>query len=187
MNGDLWYALWNRTSRDIEIIDSKTSTGALGFTVLEAARAATEGKSLDTVVKTAKDMIPRVKFVVCMNTMKYLIKTGRAPKVAYIGEMFQVKPLIGMVSGSGLVDSLGKVNGKKKAPHKLMELMENYIDINAPSHIMVHYTDDVTVGEELRDLILSKVNCKELYMTPYSPVMAAATGPVISLAFYSSQ
>ena len=71
---------------NIEIIDSKTSAGALGFIVLEASRAARAGKSLAEVVQIAQDMIPRVKFFVALDTLKYLIKGGRAPKTAVIGE-----------------------------------------------------------------------------------------------------
>jgi DegV family protein with EDD domain len=170
---------------NIEIVDSKTSSGALGFIVLEAARAARSGKSLQEIVQVAEEMIPRVKFVTAMHTLKYLIKTGRAPKTAYLGEVFQTKPLIGMVSNSGLVDSLGRVNGKKKAAVKLVELMEDYIDITKPVHIMVHYTDNIRDAEELKDMVISRVNCIELYITPYSPVMASAVGPVIALSFYT--
>jgi DegV family protein with EDD domain len=67
---------------NIEIIDSETGTGAQGFIVLEAARAAHAGKSLTEVVQVARDMIPRVKYFMSPDTLKYLIKIGRAPKTA---------------------------------------------------------------------------------------------------------
>ena len=98
-------------SLKIEIIDSTTATGAEGYIVLEAARAAQSGESLSKVVKAAQDMIPRVKFVTIMNTLKYLIRSGRAPKSAIIGNWLKIKPLIGMVSGTGLVDNLGRERG----------------------------------------------------------------------------
>jgi DegV family protein with EDD domain len=169
----------------VEIMDSKTSTGALGFIVLEAARAAKENKSLSEVMKVVEDMIPRVKFVVGMNTMKYLIKTGRAPKSALIGEFLKIKPLIGMVSGTGLVESMGRVNGWSKTMLKLAEMVQEHTDTSKPLHVMVHYTDSIENGEELKSYINSKYNCAEVHLTPYSPVMAAATGPVVSVAFYS--
>jgi DegV family protein with EDD domain len=169
----------------VEIMDSKTSTGALGFIVLEAAKAAKDNKSLDEVIKVAGDMIPRVKFVVGMNTMKYLIKTGRAPKSALIGEFLKIKPMIGMVSGTGLVESMGRVNGWNKTMLKLADMVQEHTDTSKPLHVMVHYTDNVENGEELKNYVTSRYNCAEVYLTPYSPVMAAATGPVVSVAFYS--
>ncbi len=170
---------------NIEIIDSKTATGALGFIVLEAARAAEEGKTLAEVAQVARDMIPRVKFLVGMDTLKYLIRIGRAPKTALIGDMLQVKPIIGMVSGTGLVENLGRARGKRKAKEKMAEMMKDYVDTGKPVHLMVHYTDGIAAGEELRDLVTSGINCAELHLTPYTPVMAAACGPVVAISFYS--
>jgi DegV family protein with EDD domain len=169
----------------IEIIDSRTSTGALGFIVLEAARAAEAGKSMVEVVKVIRNMIPRVKFVVGMNTLKYLIKIGRAPKTAIIGEMLQVKPIIGIVSGTGLVENLGGARTKQKAMLKLVDMLKEYVDVSKPLHFMVHYTDGTADAEALKKMVSSRFNCEELYLSPYTPVMASATGPVVALSFYS--
>lgn len=169
----------------IEIIDSKTSGGALGFIVLEAARAAARGESLEEVTKVAQDMVPKVKFLLGMETLKYLIKGGRAPKTAYIGEMLQVKPIIGFVSGSGVVDSLGRVRGNRKCLLKLVETIKEYTDTSKPINLMVHYTDGIAIGEELKEIITSQLECNEVYLTPLTPVMCCHTGPVAAISFYS--
>ena len=137
------------------------------------------------MVKVAVEMIPKVKFVVSMSTIKYLIKTGRAPKSAFIGELMQIKPMIGMVSGTGLVDSMGRVNGWQKTMIKLADMFREHADIDKPLYVIVHYTDNIEHGEELKKYVTSQYNCVEVYLTPYSPVIVAATGPVVSLAFYS--
>lgn len=169
----------------IELVDSKTATGALGFIVLEAARAAKAGRSLAEVVETAQAMVPRAKFLVEMSTLKYLIKIGRAPKTAVIGDILQLKPIIGMVSCTGLVESLGRARTKRKAMLKMVDMVQKYIDVNKPVHMMVHYTDGIADGKELRDLVASRFKHAEIYLTPYTPVMASATGPVVALSFYS--
>ncbi len=169
----------------IEIVDSRTSTGALGFVVIETARAARAGKSFDEVVQVANDMIPRVKFVTAMDTLKYLIKSGRAPKTAVIGDLLGVKPIIGMVSNTGLVENLGRVRGKQKALAKIVELAREHIEPGKPVHAMFHYTDGVAAGETLREMITSQIDCTEVYLTPYTPVMASSTGPVVAFAFYT--
>jgi len=170
---------------NIEVVDSRTSAGALGFIVLEAARAAKAGKSLKEVVQVANDMIPRVKFITAMDTLKYLIRTGRAPKTAVIGDLLGVKPIIGMVSNTGLVENLGRVRGKQKALAKIAELARQHIEPGKKVHAMFHYTDGVAAGETLRDIVTAQVDCDEVYLTPYTPVMASATGPVVALAFYT--
>jgi fatty acid-binding protein DegV len=117
--------------------------------------------------------------------MKLLVKIGRAPKTAYMGELFQVKPIIGMLNNTGLIENLGRVRGMDKAMQKMVELMEQYIDREKPAHINVHYSNSISDGEELKKLITSRFNCVELYFTPYSPVMCGAVGPCLAAAFYS--
>ncbi len=168
----------------IEIIDSKCSAGALGFLVLEAARAARAGKSMDEVVKLTHEMLPKVTYITVMESMKYLIKGGRAPKTAYIGELLQIKPLITNNKETGLVDPVGRVRGKKKAMQTMVDMVGNYAKAGRPLHMMVHFTDNPDDGEELKKMVTAQYNCAELYVTDYSPVMSCHVGPVTSLGFY---
>lgn len=169
---------------NIEIIDSRTAAGAQGFIVLEMARAAQAGKTLSEIVNVATEMIPRVKFFCGMETLKYLIRSGRAPKTAYMGELFQVKPIIGMVNNSGLVENLGRARGKQACLKKLPAMMSDYVDTTKPMHVMVHYTNHIEDANQLRDIITSEYHCNEIYLTPYTPVMSGHTGPVFAVSFY---
>lgn len=170
---------------NIELIDTKNSVGALGFVALEAARAAQAGKSLNEVVKIAQDLVPRVKYIAAFDSLKYLIRGGRAPKSAIVGDLMGVKPLIGIVSDTGMVDSLGRERGKKKAMQKLVELVKEHADTNKPLHVMAHYTDNIEDGEQLKEMVTARYNCAEVYMTDLTPVMTTHTGPAIGLSFYS--
>jgi DegV family protein with EDD domain len=169
----------------IEIIDSASATGAQGFIVLEAARAAQAGQAFNEVVKIAQEMTSRVKFLTVMQTLKYLIRSGRAPKSAVIGNWLHVKPIIGMVNGSGLVENLGRERGNDKAIEKIVGMVKDYTDTTKPLHVMVHYTDGIAIGEKIKDMVTSRYNCSEVYLTPYTPVMTSQTGPVVAIAFYS--
>ena len=90
-----------------------------------------------------------------------------------------------MVSGTGLVENLGRSRGKRKIMVKMADMLKEYIDTNKPVHLMVHYTDGIGPGEKLKDIVTSQFNCTEVYLTPYTPVMVSATSPVVVLAFYS--
>jgi DegV family protein with EDD domain len=170
---------------NIEIIDSETATGALGFLVLEAARAAHAGKSLTEVVQVVQDMLPRVKFFMSPDTLKYLIRIGRAPKTAIIGNLLQVKPILGMVNRTGLVESLGRTRGKQQAKAKMVDMIEEYIDTTKPVHIIIHYSERIEYVEGLEEMVTSRYNCSEVYVSEFTPVMATAMGPLVGLAFYS--
>lgn len=172
---------------NIEIIDSKTSAGALGFIVLEAARTAQQNKSLQEVVAVAQDMVFRVVYLAALDTLKYLMKIGRAPKVTSIGEMLDIKPIIGFVDDTGLIDVVARVRGKRKSLTTLVELVEKYVDTDKPIHAMVHYTNGLEQVEELKDLLISRYNCVEMYLTRLSPVMVSAVGPLVGLSVYSDE
>ncbi len=176
--------LRDNPGKNIEIIDSRTAAGAQGFIVLEMARAAAAGKSLKEVVSTANNMIARVKFACALETLKYLIKSGRAPKTAYLGELMHVRPIIGMVNNTGLVENLGRARGKEKSMERLVELVSEYVKPDQPLHVIVHYTNSIEDGKQLEQMVLSRFNCVEHYMTPYTPVMSGHTGPVFAVSFY---
>jgi DegV family protein with EDD domain len=170
---------------NIEIIDSKTSAGALGFVALEAARAAGKGRNLEEVAGVAEDLIQRVSYVAALETLKYLIKIGRAPKTALFGDLLGVKPLIGLVGGSGVVEAIGRVRGQEKSMAKLVDLVAKYADTGKPLHMMVHYSNSLENGQRLKEMVTDRYNCAEIYMSEYSPVMVTGTGPMLGLSFYS--
>jgi DegV family protein with EDD domain len=169
----------------IEIVDSKCAAGALGFLVLEAARAVEAGQDFEQIMQLIKNMLPRVTYLTALETMRYLIKGGRAPKVAFIGELMGVRPIITNNKETGEVSSVSRAKGKEGAMGKMVDMVNDYIDPAKPLHMMVHYTTSIEDGEKLKEMVTKRYKCEELYMTPYSPVMAAHVGPVLSLAFYS--
>jgi len=170
---------------EITVLDSRTAAGAEGLIVEEMAKAAAEGKSVEEIVAVAEETRKHVKFVTVMETLKYLIKSGRAPKTAYMGELFQVKPIIGMLGDSGEVENLGRARGKEKAIAKMLDIMAEQFPEGTPIRVYVHYTDNRAAGEALKDTVTKRFNCAETYFTPYTPVMAGHTGPVLAVSFYS--
>ena len=168
----------------IEIIDSRIAAGSQGFMVLEMAQAAKAGKSLAEIVKIANDMIPQSRLLVALEGLKRLIKIGRAPKTAYLGELFQVKPLIGLVNNTGLVENLGKSRGTEKAMLKMADMIETYISREQPVRIAIHYTDSIEEGRRLENIILPRFNVTEYHFTPFSSVICLAIGPSTCVAFY---
>ena len=68
---------------------------------------------------------------------------------------------------------------------KMVDLIDKYIDTKPSINVMVHYSTDPKDGEELKEMITARYNCQEIIVTPYSPVMVSATGPMVGVSFYS--
>jgi DegV family protein with EDD domain len=170
----------------IEVLDSNSASGAQGLMTIAMARAAEDGKTLDEVLAVAEEMKPKVKMVMGLQTLKQLIKIGRAPKIrGYLGELLGVKPITGLVNNTGLVEPVGKARGTKKMTVMLVDLVGKYADASKPMHVIVHYSDSIDDGENLKKMVEERYNCAEIYMSAYTPVMGAATGPILAISFYS--
>jgi DegV family protein with EDD domain len=170
---------------NIEILDSRTATGAEGYVVLEGVRASRSGKSMAEVLQIMRDAIPRAKWVTAMETTKYLIKIGRAPKTIPTEVFLQVKPMIAMLHNTGLVEDIGAARSKEESFQKLVNLVGENADLSRPLHVMVHYTNNIADGQQLVSMVKNKYNPVEIYLTPYSAVMCGTTGPCNAIAFYS--
>ena len=79
----------------IEVFDSRSVAGALGFIVLEAARAVSQGAELAQAAETVRNMMGRVNFLAMLDTLYYLARTGRTARAAaWAGSLLSMKPIV---------------------------------------------------------------------------------------------
>ncbi len=168
----------------IELIDSKNCMGALGFLVLEAARASDAGKDLPEIMSLVQDMMPRVKYLSILDTLRYLLKIGRIPQSAASEEKLRFRPMIGMTDNIGTMQNFPSVE-VEHALDKLLDMAGKYIEPGKPVHVMVHHSEYLQEAEELSKMVKSRFNPVEFYMTEYSPAALSSTGLMTGLSFYS--
>jgi DegV family protein with EDD domain len=175
----------------IEILDSKSSMGALGFVVLEAARAANQGKSLAEVLQIAREMIPRVKHYTGMHSLKYLSHSGRLPRAMPASDKpgdnstLHTKTVITVNRSSGQIELVGKFPDQPKAIEAMISGAKQHLDPSGPAHFMVHYSIDLSEVEDLKGIVQDNFKCSEFYITQCTAVMTCATGPQFGISFYS--
>ncbi|MBA7706950.1 Protein DegV [subsurface metagenome] len=169
----------------IEILDSRTATAAEGFVALAGARAAEEGKSLPEVVKAAEEMRDKVSVVVLLDTIRYVYRSGRIPKVAArAGSVLNIKPIFTI---SGVVNFAGVVRSKESGIERLLKTMRDKVGLS-PVHVAVMHAYALDEAERLKERIASEFNCSELWLSEFSPVMGYACGTgTLAVAFYSGE
>ena len=167
----------------IEVLDSRTTTAAEGFVALAAARAATEGKNLAEVTKTAEDMRERVIFVALLDTVRHVYRSGRIPKIAsQVGSILNIKPILTI--SSGLVRFKGIARNKKHGIDRLLQMMRDKVG-QAWVHVAVMHAYALDEAKMLKERVLSEFNCAELWLTEFSPLMGYTCGTGTSgFAFY---
>ena len=168
----------------VQVVDSGTAVMAQGFVVLAAARAAEAGGTLDQVVQAAEAMIARVHLLAVQDRLDYLARSGRVPNlVALVGSALHIVPIFAIRHGE--VSVVGQARSKPRAMQVMLDQMAARAG-NRPVHAAVFHADVLDEAEELRGKIAIRFDCLETFLTEFTPVMGAHTGPgLLGVAFYT--
>lgn len=159
----------------IEIMDSKTNCMALGLQVVEAAKAAQAGKTMEEVVEIAEQVRRKVRFYFVPATLEYLIKGGRiGGAAAIIGSILQIRPILFV--NDGVTDVFAKVRGTRKAIEKILSQLHKDAKDYGLKHLLVHHIHDEQQGQEIATK-LSRLYNREVSLFSIGPVIGAHVGP----------
>jgi len=170
----------------IEVIDSRAVAGALGFVVLEAARAASQGADLAQAASVARKTMGKVTLLAMVDTLYFLARTGRIARAAsWAATILDMKPLLEHTPAVGETTPVARPRTRAKAIQLMLKLMAERAG-NAKVHVIVHHADELTDGEKLKETIGSKFRCAELYLTEFTPAMGVHAGPgVLAISFFT--
>jgi len=171
----------------IEVIDSRSASLGLGFVVLAAARAAQHGQSLSEVTAAAQELIPKIKVIFVVDTLKYLHMGGRiGGAAAMLGTAFNIKPLLHLCDGE--VNPLERVRSKCKATERMLEIMAQGLQEDRSQrvlHAAVAHADRADEALELKQQVLSRFQPSEFYLTELTPAIGTHVGPgTLGLGWY---
>ena len=167
----------------IAVLDSLNVTSAQGFIALAGARAAADGKDLAQVLKAAEEVRDKASFFILLDTIRYVYRTGRIPKVASeVGSILNIRPILTI--SSGLVRFKGVARNRKQGIEHLIKALKDRVG-QSPVHVAVMHAYAPEEAETLKERISSQFNCVELWVAEFSPVMGYATGTgTLGFAFY---
>ena len=168
----------------IEVIDSRNVSLCQGWMVIEAARAALAGKSLDEIVALIKKMIPITRMIQTADTLKYLYMGGRIGKAQHlVGTLLNIKPLIGMTDG--VIVPLGTARSRTKAYQAMVDMVESAVGRMGKIKIAYVHAGALEEVEKIRTLIEARLSCIETIIAELSPALAVHTGPgTAGLCYY---
>ena len=156
---------------NIELIDSRSNCMQMGFSAIQAGRAAKKGESIEKVVEEAKKVINSSRFLFVPETLKYLKKGGRIGSAsALFGTILQIKPILTVENGETSV--YDKVRTKKKAVEVILKKVLDDMTERGLGEVIVHH-----INCEEEGLNLAKRLEKELKI----PVKIQSIGAIIGL------
>lgn len=169
---------------EIHILDSKTNCMQMGFAVIEAARTASEGKSINEVINAANHVINNSRFLFTPETLEYLKKGGRiGGAAALFGNVLQIKPILTVVNGETSV--FKKVRTRKKAIEEIVKTVLEEIEAKGFGDIVVHHINCQEDGLKLAKALENKLG-KKVNIQSIGPVIGVHVGPgSIGIAYYT--
>lgn len=160
---------------EITVFDSKSAAGSQALIVLECARMAQAGKPLDEILQRAKSMSETVRLVAFLDTLEYVHRGGRVPKIAvWATNLLNIKPV--MEFSAGNVGSIGRPRSRSGAYKRLVKEVTGDM-AGRRAHINVMHADAEDEARSLMNELGEKLECAELFLTQFHPFMGAHTGP----------
>jgi len=160
----------------IEVIDTLNVSMCHGWMVIEAARAALQGMSMQGVITKIQNLIPISHMIQTADTLKYLAMGGRIGKAtSMLGSMLRIKPLIGM--RDGIIVPLGKAFTRGAAYQMMAE--EVLKTVGQKGKIKIAYVHAAALEEthRIKALIEERINVIESIIVELPPSLGVHSGP----------
>ncbi len=164
--------------KSIELIDSGSTSMAMGYMVLAAARAAEKGASLEEVIAAARRLIAPARIAFTVDTLEYLRRGGRIGAAqAFMGNLMDVKPILELRDGR--IEPVERVRTKKKAVARIVDMIARHAESlnNAPVRLAAVHALVPDEAAALLETAVARMNVVETVMTDFSPTIATHTGP----------
>jgi DegV family protein with EDD domain len=168
----------------IEVIDTLNVSMCHGWMVIEAARAALDGKSLVEIVDLVRSLIPKARMIQTADTLKYLYMGGRIGKARHlVGSLLNIKPLISMEDG--VIVPVGTARSRNKAYEMMVDKVESAVGLRGKIKIAYVHAAAQEEAEKIRALVEQRLTCVETIIAELSPALGVHTGPgTAGLCYY---
>jgi DegV family protein with EDD domain len=168
----------------VKVIDSGAAAMAQGFMVLEAARVAAAGGDLEAAASRVEAVRPRAGIIAVLDTLDYLARGGRVPRAAaWASTLLQVKPILEFSHDT--VRLIGRVRVRRRAQERLYALLVERAAGARSLHLCVHHADAPEEAQALFEQARSTLKPLEIYISEFTRVMTAHTGPgLLGCSYY---
>lgn len=163
----------------IALVDSRTTSMALGFSALVTARAAMDGASLDECRKLAEHAVANTGVIFVVSTLEFLHRGGRIGGAAtFLGTAIGLRPILTV--RDGLVDAQEKIRTMKKALTRLNDILVERVGNESSLRLAAIHANAPVEAENLLNESLMRFKdgvIKESLVSDVSPVIGTHAGP----------
>ena len=170
----------------VKVVDAQAAAGATGLIALAAARASSQGQGIEAVSRVVEKLIPRVHLLAFVDTLYYLERSGRVNRVQSLAaSIIGIKPMFELKGGQP------RLVAKPRSRARALQLLAEHVrarDSGGPMYVNVMEANAPIEAASLAHSIESQLQCRDIFVSQFTPVMGAHTGPgLVGVAFYSEE
>lgn len=160
----------------IEVIDSKTNSGAEGLFVMEAVEQIEAGKSFEETVSYLKSIREKLYIYVSVSDFKYMVRGGRvSPLKGKVAGFLNLKPIISIDrEGNGI--AFATAFSKKGNYKKIKSILEDHQKENGIKRFAVVHGDDLQRAKRYRKSFRELLGIEAEFLEAISPIVAMNAG-----------
>jgi len=170
--------------RKITVMDTESISMGQGFMVLEAARLAQQGASVEEILEWVVDVRERTHLFAALDTLKFMALSGRVGHLtAEMANMLNIKPILTILDGK--LDLLEKVRTRKKAWARVWELTRQRLGSAELDQIFILHVAAEDEADEFEKGLRNVIPCPEFIpKTGLTPGLSVHTGAgLVGVAF----
>ena len=123
---------------NVTIYDTKTLSGAQGWHVEAAARAAKAGWSIDRIVTMLEQITAATDTLFTLSTLRYLIHGGRISHLkGLVASILNIKPIIGVEKVGGTYVTRGQTRTVDRAIDAIVSMVASVYPANTAMRMQV--------------------------------------------------
>ncbi|MGM1050328.1 MAG: DegV family protein [Bacillota bacterium] len=162
---------------DITVWDSKSASYGYGLFIVHAAQLAAEGLPVEEILSSTEELRSKRCLYFLVDTLEYLQKGGRIGKAsAVLGTLLNIKPILS-IDDEGIIYSVEKVRGRKKATARMIELFQNDLAGVTNINVAVGTTADPASVDDFLEQLSAVFTVKETVLSDIGPVIGSHVGP----------
>lgn len=168
----------------IHIVDTRVASAGSALVVSAAADGIAAGLTAPAIVANLQRIVARLFTAFTVDTLDYLHRNGRIGAAsALLGSVLQMKPIL--YFRDGLVAVREKVRTSARARERLIEMVVAEA-AGRPVRAAVCHADATDAAEEARVQLARRLDCRELLVVQFGPVVGSHGGPgTLGVGFYA--
>lgn len=172
------------SSSNVTVIDSLYISHALSFQVIEAAKMAQEGRTVDEIVSRIKEIQQATTLFVVVDKLDNLVKGGRIGRGrAFIGSLLNIKPIFALKDG--VLAPITQVRSHRQVVKHLFKAFTEQTAGKIIKQVGISHAHGLAMAEPLKKMI-EESGVKNVPLTFTTPVISTHTGEgAIGFMFYA--